>query len=484
MPLLALAQVRELSKDDLLLSGWLDDVFSSDDEIERANYCNAAKLRAKELGCAQEFAILLAAYKKEVAALKKQNARIRNENVISFPFETDGYGRPIPTIANFLLVFRNDPEFASLRFNELSRAPERTVRGVLKRWTDADDAKAREYIERVYKFHSAQKCDDAMRILFSERSYNPVVELIDSLEWDGVPRIENLLHEWMMCDDTPYTREVSRLIFAGGIHRIYNPGCKFDDTPVLIGTKQGEGKSTFVRWLAMRDEFFTEVTEIEGQKGMEDIEGAWICEIGELLALTRARDVEAVKSFMTRQIDHYRKPYDKRPGNYPRMCIFIGTTNREQFLTDKTGNRRFYPVRVRQRGYELFDRKEEVRAYIRQCWAEAKYLYDAGELPPYARRELIGEIRSAQSEAVEDDYRVGQIEEYLRDHQRVCVLELWENALGNRFQKPTPADSRAIGLIMAGMSEWKRMARPVSTADYGKQRCWERISGTDLSEYL
>lgn len=484
MPLLALAQVREFSQDDLLLSGWLDDVFSSDDEIERANYCNAAKLRAKELGCAQEFAILLAAYKKEVAALKKQNARIRNENVISFPFETDGYGRPMPTIANFLLVFRNDPEFASLRFNELSCAPERTVRGVVKRWTDADDAQTREYIERVYKFHSAQKCDDAMRILFSERSYNPVVELIDSFEWDGVPRIENLLHEWMVCEDTPYTREVSRLIFAGGIHRIYNPGCKFDDTPVLIGTKQGEGKSTFVRWLAMRDEFFTEVTEIEGQKGMEAIEGAWICEIGELLALTRARDVEAVKSFMTRQIDHYRKPYDKRPGDYPRMCIFIGTTNREQFLTDKTGNRRFYPVRVRQRGYELFDHKEEARAYIRQCWAEAKHLYDAGELPPYARRELIGEIRSAQSEAVEDDYRVGQIEEYLRDHQRVCVLELWENALGNRFQKPTPADSRAIGLIMAGMSEWKRIERPVSTADYGKQRCWERISGTDLSEYL
>ena len=116
--------------------------------------------------------------------------------------------------------------------------------------------------------------------------------------------------------------------------------------PVLIGTKQGEGKSTLVRWLAMKDDYFTEVTEIEGQKGMEAVEGAWICEMGELLALTKAREIEAVKSYLTRLADRYRRPFDRRVTDHKRQCIFIGTTNKEQFLTDKTGNRRFYPVKV------------------------------------------------------------------------------------------------------------------------------------------
>lgn len=477
--MISLKEIREFDENLLLLSGWLDDVFSTDDDIERTNYINAGKLRAKEIGCSQEFSSLLSAYKKEEQNIKRENAKIKNNEKSVLPFETDGYGRPLPTIANYLLVLRNDAHFEGMKYNELSRSPEKTVRGVVKQWTDADDAQTREYIERTYKFHSAQKCDDALRIVFEEKKYNPVIELINSLKWDGVPRIKDLLHKWMKCDNTPYTQEVSRLIFAGGIHRIYNPGCKFDDTPVLIGTKQGEGKSTFVRWLAMQDDFFTELTEIEGQKGMEAIEGAWICEMGELLALTRAKDVEAVKSFMTRQSDHYRKPYDKRPGDYARMCIFIGTTNKEQFLTDKTGNRRFYPVLCKQTGYELFDKKDEVKAYIRQCWAEAKALYDKGELLPYANRDLIGEIRGRQAAAVEDDYRIGQIEEYLYGKTKVCVLELWQKALQNQYSKPTPADSRAIGLIMANFTDWERTPSSVSTCEYGKQRCWVLKNATE-----
>ncbi len=154
----------------------------------------------------------------------------------------------------------------------------------------------------------------------------------------------------MKAEDNEYTREVSRLIFAGGIHRLYSPGCKFDDVPVLIGTSQGEGKSTIVRWLAIHDDHFTEVTEIDGQKGVEQLEGAWICEIAELLALTKAKEQEAVKSYIARLKDKYRKPWGKNTDELPRRCIFIGTTNNEQFLRDKTGNRRFYPVKVNSKG--------------------------------------------------------------------------------------------------------------------------------------
>jgi Predicted P-loop ATPase and inactivated derivatives len=226
--------------------------------------------------------------------------------------------------------------------------------------------------------------------------------------------------------------------------------------PVLIGTKQGEGKSTLVRWLALRDEYFTEVNEFDGQRGIEAVEGAWICEVSELLAMTKAREQEAVKSYLTRLNDRYRMPFDKRVTDHPRQCVFIGTTNKEQFLTDKTGNRRFYPVKVNQSGYDLFDHEAEIKDYIRQCWAEARVLYERGEMKPYADRRLIEEIRHQQNEATEDDYRVGLIQDYLVGKREVCALELWKNAIGNEFAKPSRKDSQEIGIIMQGFSEWKR----------------------------
>lgn len=478
--MVSLEAISLMSQDELVLSGWMDEVFDVQDEIYRANILNAAALRAKTLGCEPELKRLVTAYRKEERELIRENANRSMESKQKIMLDTDGTGRPMPTIANFLNILRNDDFFSSIRFNELSRSPEKTVHGVVKKWTDSDDAETREYIERVYKIHSAQKCDDALRIIFHERKYNPVTELIDSLTWDGVSRIYEFLPKWTGCEDSPYTREVSRLVFAGGIHRIYNPGCKFDDTMVLIGTKQGEGKSTFARWLAMRDEFFTEVSEIEGQRGMEAIEGAWICELGEFVAVTKAKEVEAVKSFMTRQVDHYRKPYDRRPGDYPRMCIFIGTVNKEQFLTDKTGNRRFYPIVVNQSGYELFEKKEEFQAYVRQCWAEAKHLYDIGELKPYADRDIVDTIREKQAESVEDDYREGMIREYLSDKQMVCIIELWENALRNKNIKPTRKDSGDIALIMKSMDGWERMPKTVRTTEYGVQRCWVKTNKTEL----
>lgn len=88
----------------------------------------------------------------------------------------------------------------------------------------------------------------------------------------------------------------------------------------------------------MDDAFFREVTVLEGQKGSEAVEGAWICEMAELLALRRAKDAEAVKGFISRQSDSYRRPYQRHTEDVPRGCIYIGTTNRAEFLTDVTGS--------------------------------------------------------------------------------------------------------------------------------------------------
>ena len=407
---------------------------------------------------------------KELAsAYTRQNAKSNFDIKLAF----DGNGKPMSTIDNFLMILRNDEYFKSLKFNLLSYAPEHIVNGKLERWQDKDDSKARFYIEQKYKIHSREKLDDALRILFAEREYHPIKQIIESVEWDGKSRITELFIKWLKCEDTPYIREITRLVFAGGIHRLYNAGCKFDDVAVLIGTNQGEGKSTFVRWLAIQDEFFTEVTEIEGQKGIEAIEGAWICEIAELLAVTKSKEVEAVKSYITKLVDRYRRPFDRRTTDHKRQCVFIGTTNKEQFLTDKTGNRRWYPVKVNSIGYDIHDNEKEIKEDIIQAWAEAKYLFDKGELQPYADRSLIENIREIQSQAVEDDYRVGLIESYLATKNSVCVLQLWREALDNQFTKPTRKESNELTLILQSIGGWER-GKVIHHAHYGNQLFWNK----------
>ena len=162
-----------------------------------------------------------------------------------------------PTNENFVRIFYEDPEFGSIRFNELRNQVEDFGDKGYQPWTDTDDARARTYIESTYGIYNLKKFDDAFRLYVSSKTYNPVKSIIEGVTWDGEKRICDFLIKWMRADNTAYTKEVSRLIFAGGIHRLYNPGCKFDEMPVLIGTRQGEGKSTIVRWLAIDDEFFS-----------------------------------------------------------------------------------------------------------------------------------------------------------------------------------------------------------------------------------
>lgn len=447
--------------------------------LEQTKVSVQLSMRAKELGVSKYFESMLKGYKDDAKQLAKANDREKMQILhADVPLRYDRNG-PLLTIENFSAILDNDPLFENkFRFNELSGCPEQIINGKLERWRDEDDSKLRSYIEQKYCLYSEKKLDDALRIKFSQNKYHPVRERILSIQWDGKNRIEGLLTKWMGAEGSDYTREVSRLIFAGGIHRAFEPGCKFDDMAVLIGRKQGEGKSTFIRWLAMEDRFYREVTEIEGQRGIESLEGAWVCEMGELLALKRTKDVEAVKSYITRQVDTYRQPFDKRTSDHPRQCIFIGTTNNQEFLSDKTGNRRYLPIICNNSGRYLFDHAEEVKHDIEQCWAEAYARMIAGNMPAVADYRLVEEIRSRQNASVEDDYRVGMIEDYLEGRDVVCVLEIWQKALGESF-KPSKKDSNEIALIMQTQSGWEKVNTPRRFVEYGNQRAWVRTKCTD-----
>ena len=466
--------IQTFSTVQLLNQDTLYNLYDIDDELERARLRALLMVRAKALKMEKEFADVIKAFDNASQKLAREYTRENAKKNKDIPLKFDGKGNPLNTIENFLLILRNDKYFNDLQFNLLTYSPETIIKGKKVRWSDGDDSQARCYIEEFHKMHNQAKLDDALRILFREREYHPIKNIIESVKWDGVERISTLLIKWLKCEDTDYIREVSRLIFSGGINRVYNPGCKFDDMPVFIGTKQGEGKSTFVRWLALEDDFFREVTEFEGQKGIEAVEGGWICEVSELLALTKVKEQEAVKSYLTRLSDTYRRPFDKRVTEHKRQCIFIGTTNKEQFLTDKTGNRRFYPVKVNQTGYELFNFKDEIRSDILKCWAEAKFKYDNGKMLPYADINLVGEIKKHQLNSVEDDYREGMIENYLTNKDEVCIVELWQKALNNEFTKPTKKDSNDIALILQSLGGWERETKSIRTSDYGIQRVWKK----------
>ena len=438
--------------------------------VNRARLIGLLTLEAREHGIEEEFRALMKSTdtKQESPPLKDYTIAEGVSCLMS------NQGKPKNIIENYYRILVYDPRFQGIRFNELTDKPENYDGSKVTPWTDSDDAEAKSYIEERYDIYSVKKYDDAFRMLLKERSYHPVKERLRLISWDGKERIGGFLHKCMAADNSDYTREVSRLIFAGGIHRLYNPGCKFDDMPVLIGTRQGEGKSTIVRWLNMSDEFFSEVTEFEGQRGIESLEGAWICEVSELLAMTKTKDVEAVKSFLTRQNDRYRMPFDRRISEHKRKCIFIGTTNKEQFLTDKTGNRRFYPVRVWQQGYNLYNKEKQIKKYIEQCWAEALILYERGELKPYADPEMIDIFRKKQLEATQDDYRIGLIRDFLETKQEVCIPMLWYEALKMRSDiKPTRKDSNEIALIMQGMEGWVRRST-LRFKDYGTQQVWKK----------
>ena len=339
-------------------------------------------------------------------------------------------------------------------------------------YTNSDAVRLRLFFEVEYGLRNASALNDAVTYLFSKNLVNPAISAIEECVWDGEPRLEHFLSFAMGCEDTPYTREVSRLIFAQGIHRAYEPGCKCDYMPVLVGA-QGGGKSTLIRWLNINSDLYGEVHTFNGKEAYESIYGVWIGEVPELMALSNAKNAETIKAFLTAREDTYRPPYEKNTQTFPRRCVLIGTTNNPHFLNDLTGNRRFLPVQCRITGDEFFRRRTEIRMYIRRCWAEARKLYLQDEMPPYPNPAILAEIEDQQQRALEEDWRTGLIADYMaRKHvgDHTCVLDLWYNALGMEpTKKPTRKDSLEISQMIRTIPGWIEESK-VMRGNYGAQR--------------
>ena len=461
------------------------------DAVELKQVKAAFLIRAAKLGDKKLIQSIMTSCEKKIRKTEQIETVRYNREVQPAFIDYDSKGMPVDSISNFLSIMLCDPFYKSVRYNLITNQAEVTRLGpdrkpIVTAWTDTEDSESRNFIESEYKLYSMQKHTDALRMLLRQREYNPIIELISGIQWDGENRVEHCLTRWMKADDSEYTREVSRLIFAGGINRLFNPGCKFDDVPVLVGTKQGEGKSTFIKWLAINEQWFTEIKKVDGSEAIEQLFGAWICEIPELSAFKKADDVESIKAYITRTKDKYRKPYDKSPVEYPRRCILIGSTNSERFLTDRSGNRRFYPVVVKSSGYDLFDHEQECREYIIQCWAEARERYKKGEMPPFANYKLLKEYQQHQDDAMEDDWRVGKIVSYLEHFPvgfKVCAIQLYKECLNpDNGTNPKLYESREIGQIMSKMPGWEKTSSMFYTDKYGRQRGWIKTESATVNQ--
>ena len=412
------------------------------------------------------------------------------------------------SLFNIKLIMQNDPYMKNIVFNQLADGME--IKGEVpwqhpaKFWRDADDAQLICYVDDHYGTFSARNYDIAVAKAVDDRSYHPIKDYFASLPpWDGVPRVDTLLIDYLGAEDNAYIRAVSRKTLCAAYRRIYEPGVKFDYMPVLNGA-QGIGKSTFIANLGM--EWFSDslnLSDMNDKTAAEKLQGYWIIEIGELAGMKKA-DLDKVKAFISRVDDKYRASFGRRVTPHPRQCVFFGTTNSENgYLRDITGNRRFWNVKATGEGkYKPWQMTPEI---VQQIWAETAVLAKAGEklyLPP----ELEAYAQKEQRAAMEQDDREGLVLEYLdtllpdgwdgmdiykrRDyineaddptrpvgkHRRTEVsnIEIWCECFGRPKEDMKPTDRYAIAAIMEHLDEWEKTGKSKRLPIYGKQRMYRR----------
>ena len=234
---------------------------------------------------------------------------------------------------------------------------------------------------------------DALESAARSNPHHPVRDYLSALQWDGTPRIATWLQSYLGAADTSYIHATGRWWLISAVARVMMPGCQADHLLVLEGA-QGSGKSTAARILG-GDWFLSNLPDISSKDAAQVLQGHWISEIGELDAFKGAAGTR-VKDWVTRETDSYRPAYGRFTVRRPRQCVFIGTTNEHQYLTDGSGGRRFWPVAITR-----CDR-DRLRTDRDQLWAEAVHAFHAGE-QWHPTDELKADLTEAQDDRFDDD---------------------------------------------------------------------------------
>lgn len=418
------------------------------------------------------------------------------------------------TSKNLEIILENDKNLQGFAYNELSNRVEVIGRVPWDRpkdnrfWREADESQLRLYIDKKYIEFKERNFEVAFNSIVDNRRFHPVRDYLDSLpKWDGVKRVEEVFIKFLSADDNDYTRAITKKTFAACVARAYHPGTKFDSIPVLDGA-QGIGKSTLIKYLA-GEEFFSDnlsLTDMNDKTAAEKIQGNWLIEIGELSGMKKA-DIEKVKSFVSTTDDKYRASYGRVVESHPRQCVIFATVNGDGrgYLRDITGNRRFWIVKCNQTLQKrMWD--ENDKNYRDQFWSEAKEIYESGE-ELYLEGSLLDIATDYQNEALEQDERVGIVEQYLNrllptnwhemdlykrrsflngddficekgtiQRTEVSNAEIWCECFGKSQSDLKSSDSYQLAAIMKQIGGWERTSSIKKQPIYGRQKIYKKVT--------
>jgi predicted P-loop ATPase len=367
----------------------------------------------------------------------------------------DSSGNIMPILANVIIAIQGEPRVANaLAFDEMRRttmfANPFTGCVAPAPLTDADVIKLQQYIQHAgIRRVGKEMVGDATRLVSVERSFHPVRNYLDTLKWDGVPRLDTWLATYLGTEATPYTAAIGRMFLIAMVARIFRPGCKADYMLILEGA-QGVVKSTACDVLA-GGWFSDNLPDIASKDASMHLRGKWLIEVAEMHAMSKV-DTTLLKAFITRTTEQYRPAYGRLEVHEPRQCLFIGSTNKERYLRDETGGRRFWPVKCGDIDIP------KLKADRDQLFAEARHLYQADE-QWWPNKDFEREhITPQQANRFEADVWEDAIAKSIAKKAEVTIHEVATVALHMPIGRVGTAESRRIAAVLENLG-WERGER-------------------------
>lgn len=321
--------------------------------------------------------------------------------------------------------------------------------------SDIDILKLRQYLSKVHELEvKGQEANDLVCLLAEEFKYHPLKDYLKDLVWDNIPRLDNWLIEICGCEDNQYYKDIGRKVLCAAVHRIKNPGAKFDYMLIFEGD-QGMGKSTMLSILGGQWYLDTHFSTKENKQDIIDMmRTAWIVEISDLAGFNK-QTIEHLKSFITRQVDRVRMPFARHSENFPRQSVFIGTHNPSgdnNYFRDDTGNRRFWPVVCSR--IDLI----KMRDWKDQLWAEA-VIKEKDEILYLKNEDSLNILNNLHKEREQDNPLNDLIAEYVKGKHEIHRNEILEKAfkLNPVYMNPTDLKGKQtfIGIWMR-KNKWKK----------------------------
>lgn len=376
-------------------------------------------------------------------------------------------GEPRALLANVITALRGAPEWDGVLWRDefslrtVARKP--APWGEVPTWSEREDGLTTDWLQHQGIRVSKEVAGQGIEVVAGDRPFHPVREYLESLSWDGIPRLHDWLHRYLGVELTPYSAAVGSRWMISGVARIYVPGCKADCCLILEGP-QGIKKSTAFRTLA-EPWFIDHVPDLGTKDALIQVHSAWVIELAELDTISRA-DVSSIKQFISTPIDTFRPPYGHRAADFPRQCIFAGSVNHNTYLRDETGGRRFWPVACKAPVIDI----DALAAVRDQLWAEAVFLFHEGRTWWMDTPELSQEAEQEQAARYEDDPWDELIVRWTEGRDTVSVVEVLTSCLEKRKDQWTQLDKNRVARCLRSRGWIRYKARQGDGREWRYQR--------------